>query len=410
MRFVYTFFIHLYSWLVAIASLWNDKAQLWKRGRENWESQLVQQISENKKIVWFHCASLGEFDQGLPVMEQLKIKQPDIFLVVSFFSPSGFEYRKNHPIADLTCYLPLDTPHNARLFIQIIHPNYAVFVKYEFWYNYLNELYIKRIPTIFISSNFRSSQPFFQWYGGWFRKHLRHIDAFFVQNETSKQLLESIHIPQVTVSGDTRFDRVSALSAQTAELPIINSFKNNHLLLVAGSSWQPEEEILEQLMQQEWEQLKLIVAPHDISESHIQQIEKRFSSICMRYSVADEKHVPDKKVLIINNIGILNKIYRYADIALIGGGFGSGLHNILEAACYGVPVLFGPKSDKFPEAHLLQAEGSGFEIDSYPNFLKAFQKLYTNPDFLTQTKRLSYEFVQAHQGATETIMKYLNRL
>lgn len=410
MRLFYTFLIRLYAWMASLVSLWNKKAKLWKNGRKKWEQNLAQKIPDHRKIIWFHCASLGEFDQGLPVMEQIKKQQPLAFLVVSFFSPSGFEYRKNHPIADATCYLPIDTPKNARRFIHIIHPDYAVFVKYEFWYNYLNELYTKHIPIIFISSNFRSSQPFFQWYGGWFLKHLQHITAFFVQNETSKKILESFQISQVTISGDTRFDRVAALAEQNTELPIIKSFKNDHLLLVAGSSWQPEEEILEQLMKQKWDRLKLIVAPHDISESHIQQIEKKFPDICLRYSIANEQNVIDKKVLIINNIGILNKIYKYSDIAFIGGGFGSGLHNILEAACYGVPVLFGPKSDKFPEALLLQKNGSGFEIDSYTTFLESFQKLYTDKNFLTETKRLSYNFIQTHKGATETIMRYLNRL
>ncbi|MDD4848694.1 MAG: glycosyltransferase N-terminal domain-containing protein [Bacteroidales bacterium] len=407
MRPLYTFFIHAYSWMIAIAALWNTKARQWKSGRKNWYQNLSQQIPNDKKIVWFHCASLGEFDQGLPVMESLKENQPNIFLVVTFFSPSGYEHRKKHSVADLICYIPIDTPKNVQLFLQVVHPEYAVFVKYEFWYNFLHQLHINRIPVIFIASNFRSSQPFFQWYGGWFRKHLQQVTAFFVQNENSKKLLESIKIEQVTVCGDTRFDRVADLVAQNYDLPIIQAFKNDGFLLVAGSSWPPEEEILQQLLQQKWPSLKLIIAPHDISETHIQQIEKRFPNHCLRYTQADEHNISDKNILIINNIGILNKIYRYADVAFIGGGFGSGLHNILEAACYGVPVFYGPKTEKFPEARLLQEAGSGFPINSYQEFNRQFRLLFDQQKYLQETKQLSFNFVQQRKGATKTILQYL---
>lgn len=410
MRIFYTIFIYLYWLAISVASLWNQKAKKWIIGRKKWKQLLKNNIPENQKVVWFHCASLGEFDQGLPVMEQLKKNEPTIFLLVTFFSPSGYEYRKNHPIADYVSYLPTDSPYNAKYFINCVQPYYAVFVKYEFWYNYLNVLYDNTIPTIFISSNFRASQPFFKWYGFWFRNQLQKITAFFVQNNESKKLLESINIDEVYVSGDTRFDRVASLNEQHEKLPLIDDFKNNKLLLVAGSSWQPEEEILEKMMQKKWENLKLIIAPHDISDVHIQHIKKRFPNNSICYSEINQNNVVNNDILIINNIGLLNKIYRYADIAFIGGGFGTGLHNILEAACYGVPVIFGPKTEKFPEAQLLANDGGGFLVHSYESFLKVFQELYDNKDFLKITKSISYNFVQSKKGATLMIINYLLNL
>lgn len=410
MRTIYTFFIRLYALVVSIVALWHPKAKLWKNGRKHWETTLQQKIPEERKIVWFHCASLGEFDQGLPVMEQLKNNEPELFFVVSFFSPSGYEHRKKHPIIDLICYIPIDTQKNANRFIQIVRPAYAVFVKYEFWYNFLNTLYCNQIPTVFISSNFRPSQPFFKWYGGWFRKQLKQITAFFVQNETSKKLLTDIGIQSVFVSGDTRFDRVAKLAQQTHSLPLIEKFKNNHFLLVAGSSWQPEEKILEKMMKKQWKHLKLIIAPHDVSEPHILQIEKQFPNQTIRYTEATPENIVDKNILLINNIGILNKIYRYADTAFIGGAFGKGLHNILEAACYGVPIIFGPKFQKFPEATMIMQAAGGFHINSTASFIHIFEKLFNDNEFLIQTKRNSAHFVQSHQGATDIIIKYLINL
>jgi len=405
MLLFYSLFILLYALGISIAALFHRKARLWKNGRKQWRKNLKQIIPFNRQIIWFHCASLGEFEQGRPIMEAIRKEKPDVFLLITFFSPSGYEIRKNTPIAEHVCYLPLDTKKNVRYFLEITQPKMAFFVKYEFWFHYLNALQKAAIPTFFISSSFRPNQYFFNRTGRWTHPYLRKITHFFVQNQLSKTLLESIGVTQVTVSGDTRFDRTLKLAEQPQPLPLIEQFKGQNRLFVGGSTWQPEESLIYTLTKENIPDLKIIIAPHNISESHIQSIEKRFSECCQRYSRTNSENVNKTDILIIDSIGMLNKIYYYADIALIGGAFGSGLHNILEALTYGVPVFFGPKTKKFPEAQQSITAGCGFQINDETTFIKEVKSLLESPEELHDCRQKSSAFIKNNAGATERIIK-----
>jgi 3-deoxy-D-manno-octulosonic-acid transferase len=350
---------------------------------------------------------LGEFEQGRPIMESIRGTSPDTFLLITFFSPSGYEIRKNTPLADHVCYLPLDTKKNARDFLNIVRPQKAFFIKYEFWFHYLDALQKSEIPTCFISSAFRPNQYFFNRTGRWTHPYLRKITHFFVQNQLSKTLLEGIGVTQVTVSGDTRFDRTAKLAENPTELPLIAQFKGENRLLIGGSTWQPEEILLNALLKGNIPALKIIIAPHDISEPHIQDTETRFAGRCLRFSCANVENITAADILIIDSIGMLNKIYYYADIALIGGAFGAGLHNILEALTYGVPVFFGPKTQKFPEARQALDAGCGFQIDNGTTFINGIKTLLEFPEKLQECRQKSRDFIQTNAGATEIIFTQL---
>jgi 3-deoxy-D-manno-octulosonic-acid transferase len=390
---------------VSVAALFNRKARLWKNGRKHWRENLKQHIPAKQQPIWFHCASLGEFEQGRPIMESIRETSSDAFILITFFSPSGYEIRKNTPLADHVCYLPLDTKKNARDFLNIVRPSRAFFIKYEFWFHYLDALQKSEIPTCFISSAFRPNQYFFNWTGRWTHPYLRKITHFFVQNQLSKTLLESIGVTSVTVSGDTRFDRTAKLAENPTELPLIAQFKGENRLLVGGSTWQPEEALLNTLLKENISALKILIAPHDISESHIQDIETRFAGRCLRFSCANAENIIAADILIIDSIGMLNKIYYYADIALIGGAFGAGLHNILEAIAYGIPVFFGPKTQKFPEAQQAIAAGCGFQINDETTFINEAKTLLQSPEKLQECRKKSKDFIQTNAGATGIIIK-----
>jgi len=405
MLFLYTLPIRLFALGISIAALFHRKARLWKNGRREWRKNLKQNIPSNQQIIWFHCASLGEFEQGRPIMEAIQKENPDVFLLITFFSPSGYEIRKNTPIAGHVCYLPLDTMKNARDFLNIVRPKMAFFVKYEFWFHYLDALQKADIPTYFISSSFRPNQYFFNRTGRWTHPYLRKITHFFVQNQLSKTLLESIGVTRVTVSGDTRFDRTAKLAEHPQPLPLIEQFKGKNRLLVGGSTWQPEELLLHALLREDIPDLKIIIAPHDISEAHIQAIENRFAGHCLRFSRANAENITQTDILLIDSIGLLNKIYYHADIALIGGAFGSGLHNILEALTYGVPVFFGPKTKKFPEAQQSIAAGCGFQIADETTFVNEVKNLLASPEKLQDCSRKSRDFITNNAGATEIIIR-----
>ena len=404
MLLLYSVSIRLYALGVSIAAFFNRKARLWKNGRKHWRDNLKQNIPSHQPVVWFHCASLGEFEQGRPIMEAIREVAPDTFLLITFFSPSGYEIRKNTPLAGHVCYLPLDTKKNARDFLNIVRPQMAFFVKYEFWFHYLAALQKSEIPTYFISASFRPSQYFFNWTGRWTHPYLRKITHFFVQNQRSKTLLESIGVTSVTVSGDTRFDRTAKLAENPMELPLIAQFKGENRLLVGGSTWQPEESLLNALLKENIPTLKIIIAPHDISEPHIQAIESRFAGHCLRFSRANTENIATADILIIDSIGMLNKIYYYADIALIGGAFGAGLHNILEALAYSAPVFFGPKTQKFPEAQQALDAGCGFQIDNETTFVNEVKMLLESSEQLQECRRKSGAFIQSNAGATGIIM------
>jgi 3-deoxy-D-manno-octulosonic-acid transferase len=352
-------------------------------GRKGWEARLRAQIPADRKVLWFHCASLGEFDQGLPLMKSMKEEDPSLFLLVSFFSPSGMEhYQKREPMVDSACYLPLDTLHNARTFVQIVQPVKAVFVKYEFWPNFLRALAEKNIETIAVSAIFRPKQIYFRWYGGFFRRALKHVRYFHVQNEESKNLLESIGLHNSTVSGDLRYKRVSQakeLAMQTSN-EVLAHFTSGSTTLILGSSWPKEEGIVRDALPN-LGTIKLIIAPHDVSESHIRAIQADFPD-ALRYTqldaTRDATQLAHAQILIIDCIGQLSSAYRYGTIAFIGGGFTGNLHNILEPAVYGLPLLFGPKHSKFPEADLFLQKGFALEVNNATDFSEAFHILQKN--------------------------------
>lgn len=417
MRIVYTLFIYTYIFSIRLAALFNAKAKLWVIGRKNTFKLLSQKLQELKKddlessIIWFHCASLGEFEQGRPLLEKMKETYPNEKILLTFFSPSGYEVRKNYPLADWVFYLPADTLVNARKFIQLVQPNKVIFVKYEFWFNYLFVLHQNKIPTYFISVLFRPDQYFFKSYGEWALKHLQQVTHFFVQNESSVQLLKSKGINQCTQAGDTRFDRVIKVASDNKSIPLIAEFCENTLLLVAGSTWPEDEVLLAKALKAAHSaniRLKLVVVPHEVTESHLGHIEKLFSdSKLSRYSALVAENLSNVDVLIIDSVGLLSSLYRYAAICFIGGGFGKGIHNCLEAAVYGKPILFGPHYQKFDEAVTLVNKGGASVVNDSLKLSSILIDLCLNEQKrLTQGKVCS-RFVIENQGAVTKIMKAL---
>ncbi|KRT16868.1 3-deoxy-D-manno-octulosonic acid transferase [Pedobacter ginsenosidimutans] len=404
MLLLYIIGIRVYTLLIRIFSLFNPKAKLFINGRKNSYTQIVQKINPNEKHIWFHFASLGEFEQGRPVLEKLKSLYPAKKIVVTFFSPSGYEIRKNYALADVF-YLPIDTAANAKRFIASINPEMAIFTKYEFWHFYFKELKDKGIPLYVISGIFRENQAFFKWYGGFYRNILKSVTYFFVQNEESKNLLKSIGLNNVTINGDTRFDRVYENAQSPKQLSLIESFIGNSPTLVCGSTWPEDEKILSALPEK-YPSWKFIIAPHEIHESHIESIEKQFSIGSVRFSVL-EAQISDLKsqILIIDNIGMLSSLYQYGNVAYIGGGFGTGIHNTLEAAAFGLPVIFGPKYDKFQEAKDLIAIGAAKSISSVEELIGAFEDFAKNEDAAAQAKR----YVADKKGATHQIISMITK-
>jgi 3-deoxy-D-manno-octulosonic-acid transferase len=404
MKLIYQISVLGYSFLIRIASLFNSKAKLWVDGRKNIFNLIQSKINSNEEIAWFHCASLGEFEQGKPVIEGFKQKHPHFKIVVTFFSPSGYELRKNYEGADYVFYLPIDTKKNAQKFTTILQPKIAFFVKYEFWFHYLKELHLQQTPTYLISGVFRENQLFFKWYGTWYKKMLYYFTHFFVQNTESETLLKKIGFNNITISGDTRFDRVFENAINTIKLPIIEAFKNNKQIIIGGSSWQAEEKILANYFLNQTVNFKLIIAPHDIAESHIKQIETLFKGNCIRYSKATEQNVGNENILIIDNIGILANAYQYTEIAFVGGGFTGALHNILEPCSFGNLVLFGPNHQKFHEAQDLVTNGGAFVVTNEIDFTEIISKNTTKIDAIKAQNR---NFIFNRKGATKLILNTL---
>ena len=368
---------------------------------------LRQQLEKDARYIWFHAASLGEFEQGRPLIEKIRAKYPDYRILLTFFSPSGYEVRKNYRGADIVCYLPFDKPRNVKKFLDLVNPCMAFFIKYEFWKNYLDELHKRRTPVYSVSSIFRRGQIFFKWYGGTYRNVLRNFDHIFVQNERSKRYLSKIGINKVTVVGDTRFDRVLQIRDEAKDLPLVELFKNNTMTFVAGSSWQPDEDLFIEYFNRHPE-VKLIIAPHVIDENHLVEIIRKLKRPYVRYTRADEKNVRKADCLIIDCFGLLSSIYRYGEIAYIGGGFGVGIHNTLEAAVYGIPVIFGPKYQKFQEAiHLLEAKG-GFSIKSYEELKILLDRMLGDEDFLREAGKNAGAYVTDNAGTTDKVLGMIN--
>lgn len=408
MPFLYNIGIYLYYISILLASIFNKKAKKWIKGRKNIFHQLRQNIDPSQKIIWFHAASLGEFEQGRPVIESFNKKYPEYKIMLTFFSPSGYEIRKDYEQADYVFYLPIDLKKNAKKFIQIVNPIIVVFIKYEFWFNYINELNKNNIPIFIISAIFRKEQHFFRWYGKWFRLMLGKITYLFVQNHSSYELLKSIHIKNVIISGDTRFDRVFTIAQQTKTFPLVQKFAGQHKVLLAGSTWPPDESLINHLFS-ESQSFKLIIAPHEVHEERIRSIQKLFSSKkIVRFSETDEKNIDSADILIIDQIGILSGLYQYCDIAHIGGGFGKGIHNILEAATFGKPVIFGPNFQKFKEAVDLVALGGGFTISNETNLSSVFSKLIASEQYYNAVSVTCKNFIEKNRGATDRILEKLS--
>lgn len=406
MQLLYNISIWFYALGIRLAALFNDKARLWISGRKAIFTQIANTIQDNEKLIWFHCASLGEFEQGRPVLEAFRKQFKDHKILLTFFSPSGYEQRKDYEQADYVFYLPLDTPTNAKQFIALTKPRMAVFVKYEFWYNYLNVLSQNKIPLLMISVIFRPSQHFFKPWGWWFRRQLQKVTYFFVQNENSRLLLSNAKVFHAEVSGDTRFDRVLQLNEETVELPLIDKFSGSEPLLIAGSTWPADEDILKTLLIKSEQQFKIVIAPHVVSKEHIKQILDKFSKFQpILYSQGINSNFANSRVMIIDSIGVLSHLYRYGKIAYIGGGFGVGIHNVLEAATYGLPVIFGPNYQRFQEAVELTELGTAFPIQSSEECIKAFNRLMDNKQFYSKTTTVSQEFVKQNAGATLSILE-----
>lgn len=409
MIFLYNLLIHLYQLSLRMAAFFNPKAKQWVEGRKNIFMKIEVTVKQDKPIAWFHCASLGEFEQGRPVIEAFKERFPHFRILLTFFSPSGYEIRKNYPVADYNFYLPADTSRNARKFINLVKPKVVVFVKYEYWFNYIKILNKKNTPLIFISAIFRPGQRFFSWWGKWQLKGLKMADHFFVQNEQSADLLKSVGINQVTISGDTRFDRVSQVAQQKKSFPLIEKFKGKSRIFLAGSTWPPDEEIVLALIGKNMPGLKFIFATHEVHPERIEALLKTLPENSLKFSEANENNIGQANILIINSIGILSHLYQYADIAYIGGGFGVGIHNILEAATFGKPVIYGPNYQKFQEARELLALRGAFSISDRKGFLEISEKLLGDADFLRKASMTSKEFVANKTGATRMILDYLGK-
>lgn len=392
-----------------IAALFHAKARAFVSGRKNIITRLQKSFDSHiGPLVWVHCASLGEFEQGRPVIELLKKEFSQLKILLTFFSPSGYEVRKNYKQADYVFYLPWDTATNAAQLIEIVNPAVAIFVKYEFWYHYSKTLKLRNIPAISISTIFRPDQLFFKPYGGFYRSILKHYDYFFVQNEGSLDLLKSIGIGRCSIAGDTRFDRVFSIVNESGEIPLARKFKADQKTIVAGSCWGEDFEVLLPMINEG--KVKFILAPHEISETFLKTIEQALLVKCIRYSLANMNEIEDYQVLIIDNVGMLSRLYRYGEFAFIGGGFGKGLHNILEAACYGVPIFFGNRNfGKFQEAVDLINRGGAFEIADYIDFKEKFEMLNSPESFLLACE-VTRAYVLENLGATEKIMEYCRKL
>lgn len=411
MNILYSIGIYFIDLTIRIAAPFNPKARAFVNGRKDLFSKLrTALMAPEEPILWIHCASLGEFEQGRPIIERLKDEYPKYKILLTFFSPSGFEAKKSYSNADYIFYLPWDYKRNAKKFIEMTKPKLAIFIKYEFWHNYINELATKKIPLISASSIFREDQIFFKKYGSFFRSSLKQIDHFFVQNEDSKKLLKRINIANVTVSGDTRFDRVNQIATQAKEIEIVKEFKGPDNVFVIGSCWPEDLEILIPFINSQSGKLKFIIAPHEIKESFINEIEKSLEVNSIRYSKANSQ-VSKSDVLIIDNIGMLSRLYQYGEYAFIGGGFGKGLHNILEAACYGIPVFFGNKNyQKFQEAKDLIMRGGAFEVSDYTDFASKYGLLISRPENYLLACDVTKAYVEENLGATDTIMNYCHQV
>jgi 3-deoxy-D-manno-octulosonic-acid transferase len=396
--------------------MFNPKAALWIKGRKQYWSILEKSLNAapftvpGRKLAWFHCASLGEFEQGRPIIEAFRLQHPEYLIFLTFYSPSGYEVRSDYAGADLVLYLPLDTQSNVRRFVETVKPDIVFYIKYEFWFNFLSYLQSKKIPTILVSAVFRPDQHFFKGYGEWPRKILQGFTRIFVQNEDSKELLQFIGIENIEVSGDTRFDRVAAVAENPKQIEIARAFSENHRVLIAGSTWPDDEELIFKLIYKNKHQLRFIIAPHEISPEHIELLLQRAGKKAVLFSQTNSTEARNAEILIIDSIGILSQLYQYGQLAFVGGGFGSGIHNILEAAAFGLPVFFGPNYYKFKEAKdLIELKGA-FEVSKPDDFIHQTDALLSDQEILRLTSATCKNYVANSCGATGIILKSINEL
>lgn len=407
---LYYLFLKLYRLGIAVTALWNSKAKAWQEGRRGQWKQLAAGVpppEEGQLRIWMHCASLGEFEQGRPVLEQLKMQNAGCKIILSFFSPSGYEVRKNYEGADWVCYLPMDGPAAAEQFLDIVQPSIALFVKYEFWHFYLKALDQRGIPTALISGAFRKGQPFFQWWGGFFRRMLSRFTLLTVQDESSLKLLQGIGLgDKAQVTGDTRYDRVAQIAGTAAELPLIEAFRSGGRLVIAGSTWPEDERMLKEslhILPAGW---KLVIAPHEIHQAHLEGIQALFGSACVLYSAFNP--TVTAKVLVIDNIGMLSALYRYGEIACIGGGYSrSGIHNVLEPAVFGLPVIMGTEYKKFTEGVIMVKKGFAFPAPDAATYARILQDLIADDSGRHALQGFIRQHIREHTGATAKILALL---
>ncbi|WP_271767481.1 3-deoxy-D-manno-octulosonic acid transferase [Aquimarina algiphila] len=410
MSVLYNFFIAIFENILPIIGMFSPKLKLFVEGRKNVFQIVDEKIFAEDRVLWFHCASLGEYEQGVPVMEELKKEYPNHKLLVTFFSPSGYEAKKNSTLADLIVYLPIDTKRNAKKFIEYVQPELAIFVKYEFWPNYLKMLQTKNIPVVFISTTFREDHSFFKWYGGFMRKTLLMVDHFFVQDTESKNLIEGLGFNNVTLSGDTRFDRVSHQIEMDNHVDFISEFINDRLCIVMGSSWPQDEEVFIDFVNEASDKICFIIAPHEIKDSSVNGLRGKIKKKTVVYSEKEGVDLKNQQVFIMNTIGYLSRVYSYGDIAYVGGAMGTGgLHNILEPATFGIPIIIGKNFEKFREAKQLQKLAGLFSITNAVEFTNVILKLAEDKKFREKTGMISGHFVNSNTGATNIIVEYLSK-
>ena len=413
MRYIYSFFIALYTSIIFLISPFNKKAKLIIKGRKKTFEKIREGISKKDKVAWFHAASLGEFEQGRPLIENFKNKYPEYKILVSFFSPSGYEIRKNYDKADVVVYLPSDSIKNAKRFIKLAHPEYVFFIKYEFWYNFISRAKHKGAKVYQVSLILRTNQYFFSNWGSWYRNQLKNFDYFFVQNNQTKYLLDSIGLNNCLITGDTRFDRVWEIAKKSKDFPKVEEFCQNDKIVLMGSSWEKDEEMMKEAMKNTKSSFKLIIAPHQIHNYHIQQIKSLFPN-SIKYSEIENIDYSNKdnldNVLIIDSIGILSSLYKYASVAYIGGGFGVGIHNILEAATFGKPIIFGPNYFKFKEAiDLIEKEGA-FSFKESNKLVDVIDKLLEKEDYYKKSSDICSGYIEENIGACERILSKIEQL
>ena len=406
MSILYNLGIFFYRITVHIAALFNPKAKLFVAGRKNWRSTLLDKIDPENTYIWFHCASLGEFEQGRPLIEEIKKNKPEYKVMLTFFSPSGYEIRKNYDAADIVSYLPLDTKHNAKYFLDILKPEKVFFVKYEYWYHYITQLKEREIPLYIFSAIFRENQHFFKTglWGRWYRKVLLGFEHIFIQDGKSAELLKSIGVENFTIAGDTRFDRVAAIAKSAKTFENVEKFKGNALTVIAGSTWKPDEELLAAFINNSTG-IKFIIAPHEVHPSNINKIHQLLKKPAISFSKVQNQDITAYDVLIIDSIGILSSLYQYGNVAYIGGGFGVGIHNILEAATFKLPIIFGPNYQKFKEAVDLVQQKGAFPIQDQEQLNSALNKLLQSETALENASEVCKKYVQKNVGSTKLIIK-----